>query len=572
MKDLLNPRVEYSLKEITEKEISDSTILQKKGVEPLLADLLVLRGVRNFEQYNLRQQLEPFANMLNTLKAAEILTQAIEQGKRLCIVADYDVDGATACAIGVRGLKMFGANITYVVPNRFVHGYGLTPSVVDEAIKKANPDIIITVDNGVSSLEGISHAKSKGVDVLVTDHHLAGEKLPEEALCIVNPNQPACTFKNKSLAGCGVIWYVLCALRDHWIKVGKCDEKNAPNVFSLIDLVAIGTVADVVKLELNNRIIVNAGLGMIRQGKTRPGVLALIKECKRNYNKLNTMDIGFAIGPRLNAAGRLEDMSIGINCLLTEDMDEAEKLAAQLNSINVSRKSLELEMREEALELESLKNTEHSKVAYSENFHEGVIGIVASRIKEQFYRPTIVFAPSEHAGEIKGSGRSIPEVHLRDALDYVYKKNPQVMVKFGGHSMAAGLTVRQQYFEDFCMLFEESVKYLTNGVELKNKREIDFNLPGEFINIGNAEMLSMQVWGQAFTTPLFCGDFTIVDQTILKDSHLKLQVEKDGYIFDAIWFNNSKEMEYDTVNLVYTLSVNEYNNRKKIQLMVEGAY
>lgn len=571
MKDLFNPRIEYELKKITEKEIEDSTILQKKGINPLIANLLVLRGVRDYDQYNLRQQLEPFENMLNAKLAAEILLEAIEQGKKLCIVADYDVDGATACAIGYRGLKMFGANISYVVPNRFVHGYGLTPSVVDEAIKKENPDIIITVDNGVSSLDGVAHAKKCGVDVLITDHHLAGEVLPPEALCIVNPNQPDCTFKNKSLAGCGVIWYVLCALRDLWIKKGKSDAKNAPNVFSLIDLVAIGTVADVVKLELNNRIIVNAGLNAIRAGKTRPGVLALIKECKRNYNQLTTMDIGFAIGPRLNAAGRLEDMSIGINCLLTENPDEAEILAAKLNSINVSRKELELEMRGEALELDSLKNTEYSKVAFSETFHEGVIGIVASRIKDQFYRPTIVFAPSEHEGEIKGSGRSIPEVHLRDALDYVYKKKPEIMVKFGGHSMAAGLTIRKEFLNDFCQLFEESVKYFTKGMELKNKKEIDFNLPGHFISVENAENLSLQVWGQAFPTPLFCGDFNVVEQRILKESHLKLKVEKDGYIFDAIWFNNPNMVETDIVNLVYTLSVNDFHG-KKVQLMVEGAF
>jgi single-stranded-DNA-specific exonuclease len=571
MRDLKNPRIEYSMKVVTKDIIKASTDLNKAGAEPIIADLYALRGITSFEEMNLRQQLEPFTNMLNTTKAAEILAQYIEEGKKLCIVADYDVDGATACSIGVLGLRMFGANISYVVPNRFIHGYGLTNSVVDEAIKRESPDLIITVDNGVSSVEGVAHAKNQGVEVLVTDHHLAGENLPD-AICIVNPNQPACTFKNKSLAGCGVIWYVLCVLRDYYIKSGKYNEKNAPNINSLIDLVAIGTVADVVKLELNNRILVNAGLSMIRKGKTRPGVLALIEECKRTYYKLNTMDIGFSIGPRLNAAGRLEDMSIGINCLLSTDEVEAKSLAKKLNQININRKELELGMREEALELPSLKETEYSKVAFSETFHEGVIGIVASRIKDQFYRPTIVFAPAEHEGHIKGSGRSIPEVHLRDALDYVYKKKPEIMVKFGGHAMAAGLTINKEYLEDFCILFEESVAYLTKGMELKNKKEIDMDLPVDFINIETAESINMNVWGQGFAQPLFMGNFNIIRQDVLKDSHLKLVLEKEGVEIEAIWFFNPTPLDSNDVNLVYTLSVNEFNGRKKIQLLVDGAY
>lgn len=571
MRDLKNSRVEYSIKNPTKENILASTELNKKGVEPLIADLLSLRGVKSFDDFNLRQNLEPFTNMLNIELAAEILADAIDNKVKMCIVADYDVDGATACAIGVRGLKMFGADISYVVPNRFVHGYGLTPSVVDEAIDKKNPQLIITVDNGVSSIDGIEHAKKRGVEVLVTDHHLAGSVLPE-ALCIVNPNQPDCKFKNKSLAGCGVIWYVLCALRDYYIKSGKYNEKNAPNVFSLIDLVAIGTVADVVKLELNNRILVNAGLSLIRQRKTRKGVLALIDVCKKNYNKLTTMDIGFSLGPRLNAAGRLEDMSIGINCLLSEDEEESKLLAEKLNSINISRKELEGEMREEALDLPSLKNSEYTKIAYSDKFHEGVIGIVASRIKEQFYRPTIVFAPAEHEGHIKGSGRSIPEVHLRDALDYVYKKNPKIMVKFGGHAMAAGLTINKEYLDEFGVLFEESVKYLTEGMELKNKREIDLDLSAEDLTINNAELISMQIWGQGFNPPLFTGEFNIVEQRILKEAHLKLILEKDGSYFEGIWFFNNKELEEETINLVYTMSVNEFGGKKKVNLMIEGAY
>lgn len=571
MQDLKNPQTIYKLKEVDENLMNISMELQKKKVNPLLADLYALRGVKDYNEINLLQRLEPYQNLLNCEKAAEILVEAILQKKKLCVIADYDVDGATACSIAVKGLRMLGADINYVVPNRFVHGYGLTPSVVDEAITRENPDMLVTVDNGISSVDGIEHAKSKGVDVLVTDHHLEGDVLPD-ALCIVNPNQKACTFSNKSLAGCGVIFYVVCAVRQLQIEKGIYTPQNAPNVMSLMDLVAIGTVADVVKLDLNNRIIVNAGLNMIRKKKTRPGVLALIKECKKQYNKLNSMDIGFQIGPRLNAAGRLEDMSIGINCLLAEDDETAEALAKQLNSININRKALEGEMREEALVLPSLQRGEYSKVAFSKNFHEGVIGIVASRIKEQFYRPTIVFAPSDHPGLIKGSGRSIPEVHLRDALDYVYKKNPKIMQKFGGHAMAAGLTVHEEYLDDFCTLFEESVHYMTQGMELQNKREIDLDLPSEFMTIENIEIINSEVWGQGFLQPLFTGTFNVIEQRILGEKHLKLKIEKDGYLFDAIWFFNGEEHSEQTINLVYTLDVNEFGGKRSVQLMVQGCY
>lgn len=571
MQDLKNEKTVYQLKDITEKHIEVSTQLQEHNVNPLLADLYALRGVENFTDVNLIQTLEPYTNLLNATEAAKILAVAILQKQKICVIADYDVDGATACAVAVRGLRMFGGNIDYVVPNRFVHGYGLTPSVVDEAITKKSPDLIVTVDNGISSVDGIAYAKQKGIEVLVTDHHLEGDSLPD-ALCIVNPNQKACTFKNKSLAGCGVMFYVLSALRQHMIDLGVYTEKTVPNIFSVIDLVAVGTIADVVKLDLNNRIIVNAGLNMIRKGKGKPGIMALIKESKKQYNKLTTMDIGFGLGPRLNAAGRLEDMSIGINCLLTDSPETAEKLAKQLNEININRRALEGEMKEEALDLPSLQTGEYSKVAFSKNFHEGVIGIVASRIKEQFYRPTIVFAPSDHEGLIKGSGRSIPEVHLRDALDYVYKKNPKIIAKFGGHAMAAGLTIYEEYLDDFCQLFEESVHYMTRGMELQNKKEIDLDLPAEFMTIENIEAINLEVWGQGFPQPLFTGNFYIVDQTILKETHLKLSLEKDGYTFDAIWFFNNEKFEVDNINVVYTLDVNEFAGRRKVQLMVQGCY
>lgn len=571
MQDFKNKNITYNLKKVSKKQKKDIINLIDNGVNDVLAHLYVLRGVENFKDINLIQKLEPFENMKGTKEAAKILSTAILRKDKICIVADYDVDGATACAVGVRGLKMFGANVDYIVPNRFVHGYGLTPSVVEETIKKKNPDIIVTVDNGISSFAGIEYAKKHGIKVLVTDHHLPGETIPD-ADCIVNPNQPGCEFKSKSICGCGVMFYVLAALRQQMINLEVYTPKNIPNVFSLLDLVAIGTIADVVKLDLNNRIIVNLGLNMIRNNKTKPGILALIDIAKRKHNQLTTTDIGFGIGPRINAAGRLEDMTIGINCLLTDSLDTAKKLAEQLNQINKNRKEIELEMKDQAMGLPSLKNTIYSKVAFDESFHEGVIGIVASRIKEQFYRPTIVFAPASEEGLIKGSGRSIPEIHLRDALDYVYKKNPEIIEKFGGHAMAAGLTIKKDLLNDFCDLFEEAVEIFSDGKKLLNIKEIDLDLHGNQINIENAEVIRNEIWGQGFPNPLFVGKFNIVSQNILKDAHLKLQLEKDGSFFEAIWFFNSEKIETEEINLVYTLSINEFLNNKNVQLIVEGLY
>lgn len=571
MQDINNGKIIYKVKKISKKQEKDISELKNKGVNEVMATLYSLRGVENFKDINLIQKLEPFENMKGAKEAAKILAKSILRKEKICVVADYDVDGATACTVAVRGLKMFGANVDYVVPDRFVHGYGLTPSVVDEAIKKKNPDLIITVDNGISSHAGVDHANKKGVRVLVTDHHLPGDTLPN-AECIVNPNQPGCEFNSKSICGCGVMFYVLAALRQHMIDLEVYTPKNVPNVFSLLDLVAIGTIADVVKLDLNNRIIVNLGLSMIRKKQTRAGVLSIIQVAKRKYDQLSTTDIGFGIGPRINAAGRLEDMTIGINCLLTDNMDTASKLAEKLNEINQSRKELELDMKEQAMDLPSLKETLYSKIAFDESFHEGVIGIVASRIKEQFYRPTIVFAPASEEGLIKGSGRSIPEIHLRDAIDYVYKKNPEIIEKFGGHAMAAGLTIKKNMLNEFCELFEESVKMFSDGKDLLNVKEIDLNLSGSQINLENAEAIRDEIWGQGFPPPLFVGEFNIVEQRILKDAHLKLKLEKDGNYFEGIWFFTSEKLEVDKVNFVYTLGINEFLNNKTVQIMVEGLF
>jgi single-stranded-DNA-specific exonuclease len=576
MNDKTSGQIIYKLKKLNKKQEKASFELKESGVHPVMSDLYTLRGIENFNDINLIQKLEPFENMKGAKEAAKILAQAILRKEKICVVADYDVDGATACTVAVRGLKMFGANVDYVVPDRFIHGYGLTPSVVDEAIKRKNPDLLVTVDNGISSFEGVDHAKKHGLKVLVTDHHLPalvnGEiKLPDDCV-IVNPNQPDCKFSSKSIAGCGVMFYVLAALRQHMIDLEVYNTKTVPNVFSLLDLVAIGTIADVVKLDLNNRIIVKLGLSMIRNKKTRAGVLSLIEVAKRKYHQLSTMDIGFGLGPRINAAGRLEDMTIGINCLLTDNSETAHKLALQLNDINQNRRALESEMKDEALDLQTLKDTEFAKVAFSESFHEGVIGIVASRIKEMFYRPTIVFAPSHDEDLIKGSGRSIPEIHLRDALDYVYKRRPDIIVKFGGHAMAAGLTIRKEFLNDFIILFDEAVKYFTDGKDLLNVKEIDLTLPSEFINIETAEYIRDEIWGQGFPAPLFVGKFNILEQKILGGGHLKLKLEKDGNFFEGIWFFQENTIDSEEVELVYTLGINEFLNKVTVQIMVEGVF
>jgi single-stranded-DNA-specific exonuclease len=562
-------KVVYKLKEMDGSQKKYSNVLRQQNIFPVMADLYALRGIKDFNDINLVQKLEPYTNMLNIEKAAKMLAEAIFRKEKICVVADYDVDGATACAIAVRGLKMFGANIDYFVPNRFIHGYGLQPSVVDEAIAKKNPDMIVTVDNGIASIEGVEYAHKKGLKVLVTDHHLPGDVVPD-AECIVNPNQKGCPFTSKNLAGCGVMFYVLAALRQHMIKLEVYTTKTVPNVFSLLDLVAIGTIADVVKLDTNNRILVKLGLDLIHKKQTKPGVLALCAVAKRKFDQLTTTDIGFALGPRLNAAGRLEDMTIGINCLLTDNMDTATKLAEQLHSINVKRREIEAEMKEVALELPSLNGGTHSKVAYSSSFHEGVIGIVASRIKEMFYRPVIVFADAQEEGYIKGSGRSIPEIHLRDALDYVYKKNPEILAKFGGHSMAAGLLIKKENLEGFTALFEEACEHFANGKDLLNIKEIDLDLQTEYVNLETAEYIQKEIWGQGFPQPLFTGTFNVISQKILKEAHLKLMLEKDGEVYEGIWFFQNQEFSQESLNVVYSLGINEFLNNRTVQIMIDG--
>lgn len=560
----------YKIKDLNQH----SNVLQElieKNVDPVIAQLYALRGIKNFSEVDLLQKLEPWKKMLNIEKAAQILSEAIISKKKICIVADYDVDGATSCAIAMHGIKMFSGIVDYVVPNRFVHGYGLTPSVVDEVYKRKNPDLIVTVDNGISSHAGVDHAHKKHIKVLVTDHHLAGATLPD-ADCIVNPNQPNCPFPSKNLAGCGVMFYVLCALRQKLIDLEIYSKDTAPNIYSLLDLVAVGTIADVVKLDLNNRVLVKYGMNLIRKRQTRPGIIALCDVAKRKCEDLSTTDVGFALGPRINAAGRLEDMSIGIQTLMTQNYTKAHELALRLDSINKERKKIEGDMKDLALNMPELEEYQYSKVVFDESFHEGVIGIVASRIKESFYRPTIVFAPCAEEGCIKGSGRSIPEVHLRDAIDLVTKKDPDIITKFGGHAMAAGLTIKKDRLADFYRLFDEAVLFYAYGKELKNIKEIDLDLSPQQINLNLAKTLRREIWGQGFTPPLFIGEFEIIEQKILKEQHLKLTLQKNGEKFNAMWFFVEKELEINSAKFVYTLGVNDFLGKESIQILIDGIY
>ena len=559
----------YEEKEITEEEIQIAKKLMNNNIHPVMSYVYAFRNIKDINDLNNAEQLISFQLLENIEKSSIILRNAIQKNKRMCIVADYDADGATSCAIAVRGLKMFGANVNFIVPDRIVHGYGLTPSVIDEAIKKYDPELIVTVDNGIASFDGIDYANIKGIEVLVTDHHLQGDSIPN-ASCIVNPNQKICNFPSKNLAGCGVIFYVLAALRDYCIKMGDYTSKTAPNVFSLLDLVAIGTVSDLVKLDKNNKILINLGLKLIRNGQAKPGIMALIEVAKKNFHNLNSIDIGFGIGPRINAAGRLKDMTIGINCLLSDDFEESMNLAYELDNINKKRKVIETQMKEESLEPDTLQGGDFVKVAYSDSFHEGVIGIVASRLKEMFYKPTIVFAPSHDDELIKGSGRSINEIHLRDAIDYVHKKNPNIIVKFGGHAMAAGLTIKKEYFEEFINLFEEAVKYFANGIIYKNTKVVDLDLFADEINLDLAQEIKKEIWGQGFPQPLFSGVFEVKQQQILKEQHSKFILEKDGYSFEAIWFFYNELIQQEKIELVYSLSINEFRNNVNVQLLIDG--
>lgn len=556
--------------------------LEQAGVHPLLARLFAARGVRSPDEIDdALAGLVPPAQLLGTQAAARFLADAIAARKRICIVADYDCDGATACAVALRGLRMLGAqpdSVTYVVPDRAVHGYGLTPAIVDLALQQ-QPQVLLTVDNGIASLAGVAHARALGLDVVVTDHHLPAKdehgavQLPE-ATVIVNPNQPDCGFPSKNLAGVGVMFYVLLALRGELRERGVFSAETQPRLDVLLDLVALGTVADVVKLDANNRRLVAQGLKRIRAGRMHAGVAALFKAAGRDASRANGFDFGFALGPRINAAGRLSDMSLGIECLLTDDPARASELAQLLDTINRERRDVESGMREQAeAMLAGLMPQGEPPAAlaiFDPAFHEGVVGIVASRLKDRVHRPTFVFAMGQD-GLLKGSGRSIQGFHLRDALDLVSKRHPGVLKKFGGHAMAAGCTLAEEDFATFVQAFQRVAGEWLDAATLSRTLMTDGPLPVQYFNLDTVRSLDAQVWGQAFEAPLFSDEVEIVSQRLVGEKHLKLAVRHAGALRDAIWFGRSEPLP-ERVTLAYQLRVDEYNGQQRLQMIVEAAH
>jgi single-stranded-DNA-specific exonuclease len=500
----------------------------------------------------------------NAARMGSLLADAITQKKRLLVVADYDADGATACAVAVRGLRRLGAVVDYLVPNRFEHGYGLTPEIVRLAAER-QPDVMITVDNGIASVEGVAEAMRLGIAVLVTDHHLPGDTLPQAA-CIVNPNAPGCTFPSKHLAGVGVMFYVLLALRGELRARGRFEQDEEPKLVELLDLVALGTVADLVRLDENNRILVDQGLKRIRAGRACPGILALLKTAGRDLARVSTYDLGFVVGPRLNAAGRMEDMALGIECLLATDDALARQLAQKLDEMNRSRREVEAEMHEAALDaLTDFEPQESFSIClFNQDWHQGVIGILASRLKEKFHRPVIVFAPGSD-GLTKGSGRSIHGLHLRDALDMVSKRQPGLLLRFGGHAMAAGLTLEAARVAEFERVFEAVVNELLTLADLERVIETDGEISAADIGLPLACALEDAVWGQGFAAPAFVGEFRVAAQRVVGERHLKLTLERDGCNFEAMLFFHNEALP-EKISAVYQLGVNEYNGQQTAQL------
>ncbi len=551
--------------------VRQSELLAQQGLHPVLARLMAARGLSDPRELStaLDALIAPTA-LTQVDRAALFLADAIDAGKRMVIVADYDCDGATACAVGLRGLRAMGASVDYIVPNRFEYGYGLTPEIVELTAREKSPDIIITVDNGIASIAGVAEANRRGIAVVVTDHHLPGEQLPDAAV-IVNPNQPGCGFPSKHLAGVGVMFYTLLALRAELRRRGHFDAATQPRLDALLDLVALGTVADVVRLDANNRILVAQGLQRIRQGRAHSGIAALFSVAGRDMRKATPFDLGFAAGPRLNAAGRLADMALGIECLLTDDNPRAWAIARELDSINGKRRDIEAGMQEAALaSLENIDPRDNATLTlFNPDWHQGVIGIVASRLKEKFYRPTITFAPAGD-GLIKGSGRSIHGFHLRDALDLVYKRHPHLIDKFGGHAMAAGLTLKAEDFAAFAAAFETVGREWLSANDLEHVIETDGPLEPQYFSLDFIALLSSQVWGQGFPHPLFCDEFRVLNQRVLKERHLKLTLEKNGRQFDAIWFNHADGLP-SRIRAAYRLDANEFNGRTTVQVMIEFA-
>ena len=548
---------------------ADHRTLVEAGVHPLLARIYAARRIRSSAElrYEVSALLPP-SLLKGVEEAARLLADAIQSGKRLLIVADYDADGATACAVGIRALRAFGAHAEYLVPDRFKLGYGLSPELVELAAQR-RPDLLITVDNGIASVEGVARARDLGIATLITDHHLPGRELPAAA-CIVNPNQPGCAFPSKALAGVGVMFYVVLSLRAELRRRGFFDGKTEPNLGALTDLVALGTVADVVPLDANNRNLVSQGLKRLRAGRGQPGVVALLRAAGRFPAAATSFDLGFVAGPRLNAAGRLADMSVGIECLIADDEARAMNLAQELDRLNAERRAIEASMVQQSLEHLKAVNQESGLTFFDHAWHQGVVGILAARLKDRVHRPVICFAPAQETGTpvLRGSGRSIPGLHLRDCLDLVAKRSPGLVVRFGGHAMAAGLTILETNYQTFSHAFEEAVEELLPAEARLRTVETDGALEGAHCTLEVARMLEGEIWGQGFPQPLFCDNFGVESQRVVGERHLKLRLVKDGRRYEAMRFGALEPLP-EKVRAAYRLAVSEFNGLRSIQLNVE---
>jgi len=542
------------------------------GQSPLMARLLAARGVGQAQDLDLALKgLLPPATLDANSQAARLLADAMARGARLLVVGDYDCDGATGVATGVLGLRALGAQVDYLVPNRFEHGYGLTPDIVDLALKHprlGKPDLLITVDNGVASIDGVAHARRHGLQVVVTDHHLPGEQLPD-ANVIVNPNLQGCGFASRNLAGVGVMFYLLMALRAELRARGAFASRPEPALGDLLDLVALGTVADVVRLDRNNRILVQAGLQRIRKGLARPGILALLAVAGREARTAHARDLGFTLGPRINAAGRLADISLGVDCLLAQDAAQAHELATRLDAINRDRRDIEAEMNEQALEVVGEPNPDQrSVVAYSPDWHQGVIGLLASRLKERFSRPVLALArDDQNPGVLRGSGRSIEGVHLRDLLDRVDRILPGALLKFGGHAMAAGLSLKEDRLEDFRHALDIAIGELCDPACFDPVLACDGGLQTNELSMNTVREIQDQVWGSGFPAPLFVDAFEVRHQRLLDKGHLKLELSLQGRSISAIWFGRRQPLE-GPAWLAYEIQSDDWRGGDAIQLLV----
>jgi len=565
---------------ITVRDIPPRTAwaLEQGGVHPLLARLYAARGVLGLDELDdgLARLLPP-TGMKGLAEAAVLLADSIAADRKLCIVADYDCDGATACAVGMRGLRLLGARqVDYLVPDRVADGYGLTPGIA-QRVRGRGADVLITVDNGIASVDGVAAANELGLQVLVTDHHLPGPQLPEAAV-IVDPNQPGCAFESKSIAGVGVMFYVLLALRSELRQRGRFTPGNQPKLDALLPLVALGTVADVVKLDANNRRLVAQGLKRIRAGALPCGVASLFAVAGREHRMATTFDFGFALGPRINAAGRLSDMTLGIECLLTDNAARGAELARALDAINRERREIESGMREQAMDIvdalfEPGEEPPPAVCVFDPDFHEGVVGIVASRIKDRLHRPAFVFAASQAPGrehELKGSGRSIPGFHLRDALDLLAKRHPGVLLRFGGHAMAAGCTVAEEHLD----VFEEGLARIAqewlDAATLMRRIDTDGPLAPEYRRPDLVDTLYTAVWGQGFAPPVFSEEVEIISQRLVGDKHLQIKLRHQGQPVDAIWFGRTQQLPA-RVKLAFRLDADEWQGVRRVRFLVEGA-